>query len=385
MERTGRDAVIVGAVRTPIGKRGKALAGVRPDELAAFCIRELLRRTGVAPDAVEDVVVGCATPVGEQGYNVARLISLLAELPPEVPAVTVNRMCASSDQALAFASQAIRAGDMEVVIAAGVESMSRVPMGSDGGKFSRQLLRHHRLIPQGLSAELMAERWGLSREELDAYSLESHRRAVAAWEAGRFAAEVVPVRIQDVDGNEVMIERDEGPRSDTTAEVLASLPPAFKPDGRITAGNSSQMSDGAAAILVMTREKAERLGLRPRARLVAHATVGSDPILQLAGPIAATHKVLKRAGLTLEEIDHLEVNEAFASVVLAWAREHRPNPARLNPKGGSIALGHPLGATGVRLLTTMLHALEESGGTYGLSTMCIGHGLANATLLAREE
>ncbi len=384
MARSFRDAVIVEAVRTPVGRREQALATVRPDDLAALVLRELIRRAGIAPAEVEDIVMGCATPVGEQGYNVGRIATLIADFPVEVPAVTVNRMCASSDQALQFASQAIRAGDMDVVIAAGIESMSRVPMGSDGAPLSKNLPRRYRLIPQGLSAELMAERWALTREELDAYSLESHRRALAAWEAGRFQKEVMPVPIHDPDGGVRIFARDEGPRSGTSLEALAALPPAFKPDGKITAGNSSQMSDGAAAILVMSREKAERMALRPRARIVGTATIGSDPELQLAGPIAATAKVLKRAGIGLDDLDHIEVNEAFASVVLAWAREWKPDMRRLNPKGGSIAIGHPLGATGARLLTTMLHALEEGGGTYGLQTMCIGHGLANATVIARE-
>ncbi len=384
-EQSYRDAVIVEAVRTPIGRRERALARVRPDDLAALVLRELVRRAGIAPVEVEDIIMGCGTPIGEQGYNVGRLATLIAGFPVEVPAVTINRMCASSDQAVQFASQAIRAGDMDVVIAAGIESMSRVPMGSDGAPFSKSLPRHYRLIPQGLSAELMAEKWGLSREELDAFSFESHRRAVAAWEAGRFQKEIVPVPISGPDGWATSLERDEGPRADTTMEALAKLPPAFRPDGKITAGNSSQMSDGAAAVLLMSREKAERMGVRPRARIVATSTIGSDPELQLTGPIAATAKVLKRAGIGLDDLDHIEVNEAFASVVLAWAREWKPDARRLNPKGGAIAVGHPLGATGARLLTTMLHALEESGGIYGLQTMCIGHGLANATIIARES
>jgi len=380
-----RDAVIVEAVRTPIGRRDRALASVRPDDLAALVLREVIRRAGILPVEVEDIIVGCATPVGEQGYNVGRIATLIADFPVEVPAVTINRMCASSDQAVQFASQAIRAGDMDVVMAAGIESMTRVPMGSDGAPFSQSLPRRYRLIPQGLSAELMVEKWGLSREELDAYSLESHRRAVAAWEAGCFRNEIVPVPVELPDGRTALLDRDEGPRADTSPELLASLPPVFKADGKITAGNSSQMSDGAAAVLLMSREKAERMGLRPRARIVATATIGSDPELQLAGPIAATAKVLERAGIVLDDLDHIEVNEAFASVVLAWAREWKPDLRRLNPKGGAIAIGHPLGATGARLLTTMLHALEESGGTYGLQTMCIGHGLANATIIARES
>lgn len=383
-DKSKRDAVIVAAVRTPIGKRGKTLSHTRPDEMVAQVLQEVVRRGGIDPAEIDDVIMGCCTPIGEQGVNVGRLAVLIAGFPVEVPAVTINRMCASSDQAVHFAAQAIRAGDADVVIAAGVESMSRVPMGSDSGKFSKRLLQRYRIIPQGLSAELMAEKWQLSRQELDAYALCSHQRAVQAQREGRFTREIMPLEVTLADGSRQCFAQDEGPRPDTSLEQLAALPPAFQEGGKVTAGNASQMSDGAAAVLLMAREKAERLGLTPRARVLAGVSVGSDPTLQLAGPIAATHKVLQKAALRLEDLDVIEVNEAFASVVLAWARELKPDMSKVNPNGGAIALGHPLGATGARLMTTLLHELERRGGRYGLQTMCIGHGLANATIIERE-
>lgn len=385
MEKSKRDAVLVAAVRTPIGRRGKTLSTTRPDELVAQILREVVRRAGIDPKDVDDVIMGCCTPIGEQGVNVSRLSVLIAGFPAEVPAVTINRMCASSDQAAHFAAQAIRAGDMDSVIAAGVESMSRVPMGSDSGKFSKRLLRQYRIIPQGLSAELMAEKWQLSRQALDEYALESHRRALQAQHEGRFAREIMPVEVEASDGLRLRFDTDEGPRHETSLEQLAALPPAFQAGGKVTAGNASQMSDGAAAVLIMSRDKAESLGLRPRARIIGRVAVGSDPTLQLAGPITATHKVLYKTGLCLPDLDVIEVNEAFASVVLAWARELKPDMTKVNPNGGAIALGHPLGATGARLMTTLLHELERCGGRYGLQTMCIGHGLANATMIEREE
>ncbi len=379
-----RDAVIVAAVRTPIGKRGKMLSQIRPDELVAQVLQEAVRRAGLDPQDVDDIIMGCATPIGEQGVNVGRLAALIAGFPADVPAVTINRMCASSDQAAHFASQAILAGDADIVIAAGVESMSRVPMGSDSGYFSKRLRQSYRIIPQGLSAELMAEHWQLSREDLDTYAHESHRRAIRAQHEGRFAREIMPIEIDTADRAQRHAVQDEGPRSDTSLQQLAALPPSFQEGGNITAGNSSQMSDGAAAVVTMSREKAAALGLRPRARIIGRASVGSDPTLQLAGPIAATRKVLHKTGLRLQDMDVIEVNEAFASVVLAWVREFQPDMTRVNPNGGSIAIGHPLGATGARLLTTMLHELERRDGQYGLQTMCIGHGLANATIIERE-
>jgi len=384
MERSRHDAVIVEAVRTPIGKRGKTLSQVRADDLAAKILQEVVRRAGIDPGLVEDVIMGCSTPIDEQGANVGRFAVLISGFPVEVPAVTINRMCASSDQAAHYGSQAIEVGDVDVVIAAGIESMSRVPMASDSGRLSPRVLERYRIIPQGNSAELMAQRWDLKRTELDEYSLQSHERALTAQAEGRFDAEIFPIEIPLPDGGTELFEKDEGPRADTSMEFMAGLRPAFQQDGRITAGNSSQMSDGAAAVLLMSREKAEKLGLRPRARIVGRVSVGSDPTLQLAGPIAATRRICQRTGLELKDMDVIEVNEAFASVVLAWAREHQPDMSRVNPNGGAIALGHPLGATGARLMTTMLHELERRQGRYGLQTMCIGHGLANATVIERE-
>ncbi len=384
MKRDKRDAVIVGAVRSPIGKREKALSSLRPDEMAAQVLNALVERVGIPHGDVEDIVMGCSTPTGEQGFNVARLSALIAGFPPQVPATTVNRMCASGDQSLQFASQAIRSGDMDIVIAAGVESMSRVPMGSDGAKFSRKLRDRYRMIPQGISAEMVAEKWGLSRKDLDEYSMESHRRACDAQERKFFDREIVPLTLQQ-NGQEVLFEEDEGPRSDTSLEKMAALEPVFQEGGRVTAGNSSQMSDGAAALLLMAREKAQALDLKPRARIYATAVVGDDPIYQLTGVIKVTQKILDRAGLDLKDMDLIEVNEAFASIVLAWAREWRPDLKKMNTRGGGISLGHPLGATGARIATTLLHALEDTEGQFGLQTMCIGHGMANATILELED
>lgn len=379
-----RDPVIVAAVRTPIARRGKALSQTRPDELAAQILQEVVRRASVDAKDIEDVIMGCCTQIGEQGVNVGRLASLIAGFPAETPAVSINRMCASSDQATHFAAQAILAGDADVIIAAGIESMSRVPMGADSGPFSKRLRQAYRILPQGLSAELMAEHWGIGRQELDGFALESHRRALHAQVEGRFAREIMPLDVETVDGGCIRFEHDEGPRRETSLEQLAALPAAFQEDGKITAGNSSQMSDGAAAMMIMSRAQARAFGLRPRARIIGRVSVGSDPTLQLAGPIAATRKVLYKTGLQLQDIDVIEVNEAFASVVLAWAREFQPDMSKVNPNGGAIAIGHPLGATGARLMTTMLHELERRDGRYGLQTMCIGHGLANATLIERE-
>ncbi|MGH9081867.1 MAG: thiolase family protein [Acidimicrobiales bacterium] len=370
------EPVIVEALRTPIGRRGGALSEIRPDDLAAWLVRRVMERTGIPPEQLGDVIVGCATPSGEQGWNIGRQVVLLAGLPYEVPGVTVNRMCASSDQAFRYAAQAIRAGEYELALAVGIESMSRVPMTSDGRSFSPSMDLRCRLVQQGLSAEMMAEKWGLSRAAMDELALASHRRAVDAWDLGAFDQEVVAMD---------ELARDEGPRRETSLEQLAGLPPAFRPDGRITAGTSSQMSDGASAVLVASRRKAAELGLRPRARVVAGVTVGSDPVLQLAGVIDATAKVLAAAGLDLAGIDHFEVNEAFASVPMAWMAETGVGPERVNRRGGAMALGHPLGATGARMLVTMLHALEQEGGRFGLQTMCIGHGMANASVVERLD
>ncbi|SEN19406.1 acetyl-CoA acetyltransferases [Lihuaxuella thermophila] len=379
-----RDAVIIDAVRTPIGRKKGSLSRTRPDEMAAFLLKELVSRNRLNPSEVEDIKMGCVTQIGEQGYNIGRLAALIAGFPVEVCGVSVNRMCGSSLETLAQAAHAIMAGMADCVIAAGVESMNRVPMGSDGGSFSERLLERYNIIPQGFSAELIAEKWNLSREELDQFSLDSHRKAIQAQKEGRFANEIIPIECQTSAGEPMLLTEDETPRPDTSLETLAGLRPSFQSDGKVTAGNSSQISDGAAAVLLTSRKKAESLGLTPRARVVATALAGVDPEIMLTGIIPATKKVLERAGLTLDEIDVFEVNEAFASVVLAWQREIGPDPEKVNPNGGAIALGHPLGASGARMTATLINELERREGRYGLATMCIGFGMAVAVILERE-
>ncbi len=376
------DVVIVEAVRTPLGRKEGALKDVRPDDLAALVLSELVRRAGIDPAIIEDVILGCVTQVGEQGWNIARLATMIAGLPYEVPAATVNRMCGSGQQAIHFGAQAILAGDMEVVVAGGVESMSRVKMGSDGKDFSERLRKRFEPVWQGTSAEMMAEKWGLSRGDLDAFSLESHHRALKAISDQRFATEIVPVDIS-TNGAVALFTVDEGPRPDTSMEKLAGLKTVFKEDGVVTAGNSSQISDGASAMLLTSSAQAEKLGLKARARIVSRVVVGSDPVLMLDGVIPATRKALARAGLAVKDVDVFEINEAFASVVLAWAKEIGPDMSKVNPNGGAVALGHPLGASGCRLMTTLINELERRGGRYGLQTMCIGHGMATATVIER--
>ncbi|SET59545.1 acetyl-CoA acetyltransferases [Salinibacillus kushneri] len=382
-----REAVIVEAVRTPVGKRNGLLSGMRADELAAKPLKEVVKRAGISPDMVEDVILGCVSQVGEQALDIARVSALMADYPIEVPGTTIDRQCGSSQQAVHFAAQAILSGDMDVVVAGGVENMSRVPIGSNrlDVDFSDELTSKYEMIHQGLSADRIADKWEFSREELDQFSLESHQKAIQARKKGRFDKEIMPLEVKWQDGTVTKIKDDEGPREDTNREKLRSLKPSFKKAGNITAGNSSQISDGANAILMMSREKAEELGLQPRFRVVARAVVGSDPTLMLTGPIPATQKVLKKAGLSINEIDLFEVNEAFAPVPLAWLRETGADSNRLNVNGGAIALGHPLGASGGRLMTTMLHELERTGGRYGLQTMCEGHGMANATVIERLD
>ncbi|AEH53476.1 thiolase family protein [Heyndrickxia coagulans] len=382
-----REAVIVEAVRTPVGKRNGLLSGIRAEELAAKVLQEVVKRTGISPDLVEDVIMGCVSQVGEQASDIARQAALIAGFPIEVPGVTIDRQCGSSQQAVHFAAQAVLSGDMDVVIAGGVESMSRVPIGSNrsGVQFSKVLTAKYNMIHQGLSADLIAEKWGISREKMDHYALESHRRALQAQKEGRFDREIMPVEAEQPDGIAVSVVKDEGPRADTSVQKLAALKPAFQEDGRITAGNASQISDGAAAVLIMSRTKAESLGLKPRFRILARAVVGSDPTLMLTGVIPATEKVLYQAGLSIDDIDVFEVNEAFASVPLAWLLETGASPEKLNPNGGAIALGHPLGASGARLMTTMVHELERTNDRYGLQTMCEGYGMANATIIERLD
>ncbi|WP_201715683.1 thiolase family protein [Rossellomorea arthrocnemi] len=381
-----REVVIVEGVRTPVGRRKGFLKDIRPDDLAAQVLEEVVKRAGIDPGLVEDVILGCVSQSGEQAGDIARVATLIAGFPVDVPGTTIDRQCGSSQQAVHFASQAILAGDMDVVIAGGVENMSRVPMGSNYGDtepFSPKLKGRYEIIHQGLSAERIAEKYGFSRRELDEFSAESHRRALKAQGEGHFKNEIMPLQVTDENGDTIIVTEDSGPREGTTPDVLAGLKTVFKEDGVIHAGNASQISDGAAVLLLMSREKAEELGLKPRFKVHTRVVVGSDPTLMLTGPIPATEKVLKKSGLTLEDIDVFEVNEAFASVPMAWLKETGADPEKLNPNGGAIALGHPLGASGARLMLTMMHELERTGGRYGLQTMCEGHGMANATIIER--
>lgn len=377
-----REVVIVEAVRTPTGKRNGALSQIRPDDLLAMVLKEVVNRAGLSANHVEDVIAGCVTQTGEQANDIARLAALIAGFPITVPGVTLDRQCGSSQQAVHFACQAILSGDMDVIIACGVESMSRVPMFSNlqGAKNSSLLTERYEIINQGLSAERIAEQWGFSREELDRFSLESHEKAVKAMKEGRFDREIMEVNT----GNGT-VKIDEGPRENTSMEKLSALEPPFMKKGKVTAGNASQISDGAAAILLMSREKAEELGMTPRFRVIARSVVGSDPTLMLTGPVAATEKVLKKSGMNLAEIDLFEVNEAFASVPLQWLKETGVDPAKLNVNGGAIALGHPLGATGARVMTTLIHELERRKIRFGLQAICEGFGMANATIIERLE
>jgi acetyl-CoA acetyltransferase family protein len=382
------EPVILEAVRTPFGRRGGAYRDTRPDRLLALALRGLVERAGLDPVRVEDVITGTVTQAGEQGANIGRLATLLAGFPVRVPAVTLNRLCGSSQQAVHFAAQAVAAGDMHYVIAAGVESMTRVPMFSDiGGGFDRldpDLRALYELIHQGESAERVAERWRIGRPEADAFAAESHRRAAEAARQGRHN-EILPTPGVDAAGASVTLARDEGIRDVIDPAKMAGLPPAFRPAGAgvVTAGNSSQIADGAAAVLVADRARAVADGFRPRARFRARVVVGDDPTLQLMAILPATGLALERAGLGLADIDWFEVNEAFAVVVLAWAREYRVPPEKINPWGGAIAHGHPLGATGAALMAKMLAGLEATGGRFGLQVMCIGHGMATATVLER--
>jgi acetyl-CoA acetyltransferase family protein len=378
------NAVIVGAVRTAVGKRNGKLAGVRSDDLLADTLKGLIERTAVDPSEVEDVIVGCVDQVGEQGMNIARNAALIAGLPLDVCGTTLDRMCGSGQQAANFAAMGVMAGQYECVIAGGVENMTRVPMGSNGigpgdGPLSPRLLAQYDIIPQGLSAEMIAEQWGLKREELDELSAQSHEKAGRAIAQGRFKREILPLVLADG----TVFDTDEGVRVPVDREKMASLVPSFKPGGVITAGNASQISDGAAALLLMSEPRAKALGLAPRARVVATALAGVDPTIMLTGPIPATQRVLKKAGLKVEQIDCFEINEAFASVVLAWERELHPSMERVNVNGGAIALGHPLGCSGAKLMTTLLHELERSKKRYGLQTMCIGFGQGIATIIER--
>jgi acetyl-CoA acyltransferase len=390
-----REAVLAGAVRTPIGKRGGALAGWHPSDLLAHALRALVERTGIDPGLVDDVVGGCVSQVGEQSTNVARNSWVAAGLPWHVPATTVDRQCGSSQQALHFVAQGVMAGSYDLAVACGVESMTRVPMASNArggtGPFSPAFLEatDGQLKTQFEVSQILAERWKITREDMDAYAVESHRRAAAATDGGHFAAEIVAVPRRDETGAEIgeLVEQDEGIRRATSLETLAALPsaaswdPDLAPD--ITAGNASQVSDGAAAVLVADRSTAERLGLPVRARVVHLTVAAEDPVVVLSAPNPATRRLLARSGMAIEDFDAIECNEAFAAIPLMWAREFLPDMDRLNPRGGAIALGHPLGASGVRLTTTLLHHLEATGGRYGFQTMCEGGGQANAMVIER--
>ena len=374
------EAFIISAVRSPIGigKPTGKLAPVAPIDLTAMLLQEAVRRADLTPEVVEDVILGVVTPVGDQGANLARLAALQAGFPPKIPAVSLNRMCGSGQQSVHFAAQAILAGDMEIVVAGGTEMMSHQPLGSD---YPAEWPRNfpYALVHQGTSAEMMAEKWALTREALDDFAYQSHLKAMHAIQAGHFESQILAVPLPD--GNQVSI--DEGVRMPPDRERMANLKPVFKPDGVVTAGNSSQISDGSAILLLASTEAVGRYNLSPMARIVARVAVGSDPVLMLDAPIPATRKVLDKAGLALDDIDVIEINEAFASVVLAWAHEYQPDMSRVNPNGGAIALGHPLGATGAILMTKLLHELHRVGGRYGLQTMCIGHGMATATIIER--
>jgi acetyl-CoA acetyltransferase family protein len=389
-----REAVIIDAVRAPLGrgKQGGQLSNVHAVDLLAHVLKAAVERTGVDPLEVDDVVCGCVSQVGEQGINIARNGWLAAGFPVETPGTTVDRQCGSSQQAIHFAAQGVQAGAYDLVIAAGVESMSRVPMGANvqngpGFPFPPSLMERFNLIPQGLSAEMIAEKWGITREELDKVGYRSQVLAARARDNGHFDREIAAV---ETDGH--VVSTDEGIR-ETSLEKMASLKPPFKPEGGVvTAGNSSQITDGASAVVITTPERAEALGVKPRARFHSFALAASDPVIMLTAPIPATQKVLKRAGVTMDEIDIVEINEAFASVLIAWQRELGLDPAevtdvtedaRVNPNGGAIALGHPLGASGARLCTTLLHELERRGRRYGLQTMCEGGGMANAMIIER--
>jgi acetyl-CoA acyltransferase len=374
------DAFIIAAVRSPValGRPTGALTTISPVELSALVLEEAVKRAQIEPGQVEDVVWGCVTPIGDQGANLARLSTLMAGFPYKVPGVTLSRMCGSGEQAVHFAAQSILAGDMDLVVAGGTEMMSHQPLGADYSKEWPDGMPY-KLIHQGISAELMAEKYNLSREELDDFAYQSHLRAMNAIQKGDFKDQILPVKLSD--GR--VISQDEGVRMPPNREKMATLQPAFKPGGVITAGNASQISDGSAALVLASAKAVGAYNLTPLARIVARYVIGSDPVLMLDGPIPATRNILKRSGLSLDQMDVIEVNEAFASVVLAWSKELETDMVRVNPNGGAIALGHPLGATGAILMTKLIYELHRTNGTYGLQTMCIGHGMATATILER--
>lgn len=384
-----REAVIVEAVRTPIGRKKGKLKNHHPVDLGATVVKEIIRRTGIDPLEIEDAYFGCVSQVGEQGLNIGRNIILAAGFPVEVPAISVDRQCGSSLTTVNLAAMAVMSGVHDCVLAGGVESMNRIPMGTNisagGNPFPPSITDKYSLVPQGLSAEMICEKWNLSREEIDEFSYQSHMKAAKAIQEGRFKSQIVPLEVTLDDGTKEIMDTDEGVRPNTSMEKLASLPPAFKPDGKITAGNSSQISDGAGAVLIMSREKADKLGLKPRARFVAMDVVGDDPVIMLTGPIPATKKILAKTEMRITDLDVIEINEAFAPVPIAWGKEVKPDWSRVNPNGGAIAHGHPLGATGSILITKTLYELERTGGRYGMVTLCTGGGMAPITIIERIE
>ncbi len=381
-----RDVVIVAAVRTPLGRRNGWLRGVPPVRLGSIALCEALARANLDPALVEHVIMGCVSQVGEQTFNLARNVVLDAGLPIEVPATTVDFQCGSSQQAVGLAAGMIASGQVDIMVAGGVESMTRVPMGSSlagGAPFTDRIMEQYNIVPQGIASDEIAQKWGIGREEVDRTGYESHMKAARATENGWLKREIVALEGLDDEGKPLIVSQDQGIRPNASLEKMATLSAAFSPDGVTTAGNSSQITDGAAALVLMSAEKAAELGVQPRAHIVASVTVGSDPHLMLTGPIGATRKVLNKAGMTLDQIDLFEINEAFATVIGMWQREIQPDMSKVNVHGGAIALGHPLGASGARLMTTLLHALETHDQRYGLQTMCCGGGMGTGTIIER--
>lgn len=382
-----REVVIVDALRTPIGKRGGCFSETRPDDLAAAVLKELVDRHDFDKKEIDDVIMGCVTQIGEQAGDIGRVAALIAGYPIEVPGVTIDRQCGSSQQSVHFGSQAILSGDMDIVIAAGVESMTRVPMFSNlkGSKWNEKLINKFGDFNQGISAERMNEKWNISREAQDEFAFNSHQKALNAMKQGHFDNEIISISTIDKNNEPITVSKDEGPRENTSLDRLSTLSPVFKETGSVTAGNASQISDGAAGLLLMSKEKAHKLGLKPRFRIIGRTVVGSDPSLMLTGPIQATSKALEKCGLTIDQIDLFEINEAFATVPLVWQKEFNVPFEKLNIFGGAIALGHPLGASGARVMVTLCNALEKTGGRFGLQAICEGHGMANATIVERLD
>ncbi|MBZ0279442.1 MAG: thiolase family protein [Anaerolineae bacterium] len=382
-----REVVIVSAARTPLGRRNGWLRNIPPVRLGSYALCEALARANLDPALVEHVIMGCVSQVGEQTFNVARNVVLDAGLPIEVPATTIDFQCGSSQQAVGLAAGMIASGQVDIMVAGGVENMSRVPMGSSlaggGAPFTDRIMEQYNIVPQGISSDEIAQKWGISRAEVDEIGYQSHMKAAKATAEGWFNNEILPIEGADDENKPIMVSTDQGIRPNATVEKMGTLQPAFSGDGVTTAGNSSQITDGAAALVLMTREKADELGLKPRARILATVTVGSDPHLMLTGPVGATRKALQKADLSLEQIDLFEVNEAFATVIGMWKREIGADMSKVNVHGGAIALGHPLGASGARLMTTLLHALETHDKRFGLQTMCCGGGMGTGTIIER--